>query len=246
MNFLEILAYCITRFGWISGLNLFIKLKLKRFNFLRVPGVSYPITLRKGTSDHSVFLQIFLKEEYKFSYEPDIKTIIDAGANAGYATIYFANLFKEANIIAIEPAPENYTLLKKNTSAIPKVNILTSALWSKSTLLQIQDNGGHWVYSVDEDPAGTTTGISISDIMKLYQIEVIDILKIDIEGSEKNLFQHNYEGWLPLTRYLIVETHDRLLKDCTKTVFKALEGYNFSCHLNGENFIFVNEDLTTT
>ena len=132
MTFLEIFFYCIKRFGW-HGILLFIKLKLKRFNLLYIPGVQYPITLRNGTSDHSVFLQIFLKEEYFYSYDKNIHTIVDAGANAGYATIYFASLFPNAEIIAIEPELENFKLLTKNTKRMAQVKTFMGALWSSES-----------------------------------------------------------------------------------------------------------------
>lgn len=243
MNFFQILVNITTRYGFFPGIILFFKLKLKRFDRLKIPGIKVPVTLRKHTSDHSVFLQIFLKEEYAFNYETEINTIIDAGANAGYAAIYFASLFKKAEIISIEPETNNYELLKKNTSEIPKIKPLLAALWNTYTNMEVKNNGGHWVYSVEEKQTGTVSGLSVQDIMLMYNMKTIDIFKIDIEGSEKELFEKNYESWLPLTKYLIVETHDRMKKDCTKTIFRALDKYNFSCYINGENFIFVNNDI---
>ena len=244
MNFFQILANVITRFGFFQGIILFIKLKLKKFDRLKIPGVKYPITMRRGSSDHSVFLQIFVKEEYAFNYKNEINTIIDAGANAGYATIYFANLFKEAKIISIEPEKENYDLLQKNASAIPNTALLCAALWNKNTNMEVVNTGGgQWNYAVEESNIGTLKSLTVQEIMRMYKIKTIDIFKIDIEGSEKEVFQQNVENWLPFTKYLIIETHDRMKKDCTKTVFKALNKYNFSCHLNGENFIFVNDDI---
>jgi hypothetical protein len=70
---------------------------------------------------------------------------------------------------------------------------LPAAVWNSHTSLQVKKNGGHRISSVEENFDGSTDGISVSEIMDLYNISTIDILKIDIEGSEKNIFQSNYE-----------------------------------------------------
>ena len=39
---------------------------------------------------------------------------IDAGANIGLTSIYFANKFPNAKIVALEPEIDNYIILQKN------------------------------------------------------------------------------------------------------------------------------------
>ena len=82
--------------------------------------------------------------------------------------------------------------------------------------------------------------ISISKIMKDNNITVIDLLKIDIEGAEKELFESSFESWLPNTRVLVVELHDRMKPGCSKSVFSAICKYDFSFSHKGENLIFTN------
>jgi hypothetical protein len=45
-------------------------------------------------------------------------------------------------------------------------------------------------------------------IFSNYNLEYLDLLKIDIEGGEKQLFESNYENWLPKTKCIIIELHD--------------------------------------
>ena len=59
----------------------------------------------------------------------------------------------------------------------------------------------------------------------------IDIMKIDIEGSEKELFESNYESWLPKVKTLIIELHDHMRKGA------ALSKYNFSLAVKGEDIV---------
>ena len=73
-----------------------------------------------------------------------------------------------------------------------------------------------------------------------YGITVLDLVKIDIEGAEKELFENGYEKWLPKTRVLVVELHDRMKPGCSKSVFSAICQYDFSFSHKGENLIFTN------
>lgn len=74
--------------------------------------------------------------------------------------------------------------------------------------------------------------------------ETIDILKIDIEGAEKQLFESNYENWLPKTKIIMVETHDRMIPKCSYTVMKTINDYNFILYTTTEGtLIYYNLDF---
>ena len=51
----------------------------------------------------------------KLSTKAKVPLIIDCGANAGYASIYFSNEFPKAKIYSIEPESKNYEVLRQNT-----------------------------------------------------------------------------------------------------------------------------------
>jgi hypothetical protein len=71
--------------------------------------------------------------------------------------------------------------------------------------------------------------------------DTIDVLKLDIEGAEKNVFGKDFEKWLPKAKVLIIEFHDRMVEGCSSTVLKALSHYNFRSEVKGENTIFYNK-----
>ena len=77
--------------------------------------------------------------------------------------------------------------------------------------------------------------------MTRYQADEIDILKLDIEGAEKEVFTSNYHRWLPKTRILIVELHDRMKAGCSSAFIKAMADYNFTIHPKGENFLCIRQ-----
>lgn len=70
----------------------------------------YPLRLRVPSSDIGIYRQVFLREEYKFAAEIEPEVIVDAGANIGLASIYFANKYPHARIVAIEPEASNFEL----------------------------------------------------------------------------------------------------------------------------------------
>jgi len=81
--------------------------------------------------------------------------------------------------------------------------------------------------------------ISVDGLLDEFNIDQIDILKIDIEGSEKELFEKNYEKWLPRTKMIIVELHDVMRWGSSKSFFNAITKYEYSMTIKGENLICI-------
>ena len=77
--------------------------------------------LRPLSSDLDCLEQVFINEQYRlpFSFEPRI--IVDAGANIGAASIYFAKKWPDAKILALEPEESNFGILRKNCARLPNV-----------------------------------------------------------------------------------------------------------------------------
>ncbi|OSZ82625.1 hypothetical protein CAP35_04990 [Chitinophagaceae bacterium IBVUCB1] len=231
------------KFGY-GGLILWSKkhAKKKQTISVKLKDFAYPIYLRTASSDYETFLQVFDQNEYKFPYPEAAKVIIDCGANIGFASLYLARLFPDALIIAVEPEPSNFELLKKNTALYPNITCINSGIWTKKTMLEIVDTGiGEWGFMVKEcaeDTPGAVPAVGINDIMQDYKLQTIDILKIDIEGSEKEVFSENEQLWLPKVKMLVTELHDRMKKGTANAFFNAINKYEYRMEMNGEN-IFI-------
>ncbi|MEW4922841.1 FkbM family methyltransferase [Algibacter sp. 2305UL17-15] len=241
--------HCVKYYG-LNGLVIFSKLKLGLTKNISVPGISHPIYLRKSTTDIPTFFQIFTKLEYKIPLKFDPKVIIDLGANIGLGAIYLANKHPNAKIISIEPERSNFEVLKKNTGNYKNIIPLQKAISNlDGQFIEIEDTGaGNWAFmtKVIEKNQSTTSSvetISVKKLMELHDLKHIDILKIDIEGAEKELFESNYEDWMPVTKCIIIELHDDMKKGCSKSLFKCIGNYNFSVEFKGENLVFMNDDL---
>lgn len=240
----------IRKFTVLSGIKLFLNFKLKRLNNLTIPELKYPFKLRVNTSDTTVFYQIFSDREYDNPIDFTPEVIIDAGANIGLTSLFYANKYPNAKIIAIEPDYENFETLLFNTKNYSNITCINCGLWHKDTSLRVSDKfqGGKWamvVEELDSEEHGSIKAISVNTIISQFQLNQIDILKMDIESAEMEVFSNHYEQWIPKTKMMIVELHDRMKPGCSKAFFNAINSTltNFNMKSNGENFIIYNLHL---
>jgi FkbM family methyltransferase len=244
-NQIKNLVGFVHSYGVLKGTSLLLKTEFDP-RTLKVPHVKHSIALRPKTSDLPTFLQVFAFGEYKINLD-NPKVIIDAGANIGLFSIYMKNKFPDAMIICIEPDGENFEVLKQNLSFYSKIHLENCGLWNKDVRLKVNEefNFGKWGVMVKEDENGDIPAVSIGTLMEKYALSQIDVLKIDIETSEKQLFSGNYEAWLPRVKTIIIELHDGMLSGCSKTFFEAINRTfnDYEMKTKGENVIIVNNDI---
>jgi hypothetical protein len=79
--------------------------------------------------------------------------------------------------------------------------------------------------------------VTIGDILRESGFDHIDILKLDIEGAEKELFREGWEEWLPKVRMIVIELHDRFVPGCSQSFYSAILKRPFRQEVNGENVL---------
>ncbi|MCA6434994.1 MAG: FkbM family methyltransferase [Bacteroidetes bacterium] len=197
--------------------------------------IEHPITLRCIRADMQSFVNTFIDPYLdKKIYLDNPNFIIDAGANIGYTAVLFANWWPNATIVSIEPDLENYELTLLNTKKYTNIHVLHAGLWYKNAKLQIEagQEDGFVVREVSNETKissqNLSEGISLDEILTRFKKNKIDFLKMNIEGSEKEVFSFNYQNWLPKTKAMLIELHDGKNKGCAKAVFNATNEYNFA------------------
>jgi FkbM family methyltransferase len=208
---------------------------------LRIHGVQYPVYCRTGTSDAWVLKQVFLEREYApLDRERNVQVVFDCGANVGYSSLYFLNQFPRCRVIAVEPDPDNLELLRINLQPYgSRVEIVTAGVWSTATRLVIVRRSEAWatqVRAATPDEMGDLPAVDIASLMQRAGVDRVDVLKVDIEGSEAEVFSANVDTWLPRIGSLAIELHDQR---CTEIVEKALSSYHFKRVISGELSIFL-------
>ena len=194
------------------------------FSIINIPVVPTPVAYRPIAEDSAVVNSIFGAQEYQLphieNYQP--KLILDCGGNIGCAAVYFANKYPDAQIYSIEPEMDNFKLLTFNTAFYENIHPIKSALLDKETFR-------------------TTT---VSKLLADSGFDEIDLLKIDIEGAEKEVFAApDVDDWLSKVKVLVIELHDRMKLGCSDEFFKAISKYKWYFAFRGENLIFIRESL---
>lgn len=244
-KFYKLALYC-QKFGFIQGIKMILTAsfgKKDKLTEVKVPGIKHPVYFRRRSSDEYIFQHIFIREEYNFEVGSTPASIIDAGANVGFAAVYFANKFPGATIICLEPESGNFKLLQKNIAPYPNIIPIQKGLWNKTAYLQIIDAGlDNWGFTVQEcskETPGAIEALSLTDIMQQYQLSNLDLVKIDIEGSEKEVLEAgDLHQWLSTCDTLAIELHDRMKPGTSKALFQALQPYQAVMNVKGENLIF--------
>jgi FkbM family methyltransferase len=234
---------------WNAFHSILINTSIETEEIVRVK-ISYikkPLQIRVYTDDVLVFWQIFINKDYDFPIKINPKIIIDGGAYTGLSTVFFANKFPEAKIIALEPEWSNYQLLEKNTSDYRVIELCNKAIWNNNSNLKIKDiRQAKSAFMVEEgslDEQGSFSAVTIGEILNNSGFDEIDILKLDIEGAEKEVFSHNYEEWLNKVNILIIELHDRMKEGCSEAFFSAIKKYNFNKTFKGENIVLIKPNI---
>jgi len=231
--------------GFVTGYRLYMHFKSKSQRPIRLPFLQHPVYFRNIGSDAKMFEQIFVNKEYDVKIPVAPQVIIDLGANVGFASVFFANRFPNAKIFAIEPDESNYATAQKNLAPYKNVQLVKGAVWHKSQTINLVDKGyGVAAYMVEEGTGkNEVKAYTIKEIMEIMNTATIDILKMDVEGTEKELFESGSGEWLPVTKVLITETHDRYKPGTSRAVFNAVGKYDFSLELSGENLVLYNNNL---
>jgi FkbM family methyltransferase len=198
--------------------------------------IPFALQCRANTSDRTVFWQIFVERNYDalvLNHQPEV--IFDCGAYVGYSTAYFLSRYPEATVIAVEPDPDNYAILKQNTAPFgQRVVTLNSAIWSEDGRLKLIRKVSKWTTCVEankpeeflDDQSGID-GVNLETLLRRYNLSHIDILKVDIEGAEKHVFSINYQTWLDKVDVIMIELHGKEARDI---FFRSLSDlpFNFS------------------
>ena len=184
----------------------------------------HSIIVRKGTPDLNVAASS-LNGEFdilKYLLPADYRgVIVDAGGYIGTASIALRSIFPKAKLLVIEPSDDNLEVLKENLSDLTNVEIVHGALVGTSeNTIQLNNMGtGEWGFTVVASPSDKPDAVSLqetqafrlSDLIK--ENEKIGLLKLDIEGGERSLLEHDMQS-LKSIDVVFAELHDRIVPGC--------------------------------
>jgi FkbM family methyltransferase len=152
---------------------------------------------------------------------------VDAGAHIGMASILFALKYPHARIIAIEPESSNFAALVRNTAPYKTITPIQAALWQEDGEVTLGPSNAHpkGAFQIVENGRQRVRAIKMDTLMRETGIASIDLLKVDIEGAEIEVFQSC--SWIKSVRVIAIELHDRVRPGCSSVVKNAARGLRF-------------------
>lgn len=267
----------VSAFGLWTGLKLLLSLERQKLpnhsdntRSVTVPGLPHPLTLRDCRGDRAIFWQCFVARQYRLDRFPQTRrlmqayeqavgagmrpVIIDGGGNIGLGAIWFAEAFPQAVVVSVEPDKRNFDILQRNTQPygeriVPVRGAVTA-------------QGGRFV--IDNPQAGPSSfrtrparedekvdaldGYTIPDLVALGGGDAPFIVKLDIEGGQKPLFEGQTD-WLANPHLVIMELDDWLFPwgGTSRPFFRAISSYPYDYLLAGENiFCFRDASVGTS
>jgi FkbM family methyltransferase len=165
-------------------------------------------------SDYVALGEVFIAETYKDCRKAiDPKVVWDVGGNIGSFPIWAARYFRRARFYSFEPCRETYELLKVNRDANPKIQWETFS-FGLADITKIATGftpKGMYAETSIYAKDGLACDLLLRSTNEVWQEHgkpFIDLLKIDCEGGEYEIFEGISDEVLSNIGAIIMEYHN--------------------------------------
>jgi FkbM family methyltransferase len=198
------------------------------------------LRIRKGTTDPSVFEEIFIEQIYarhartiRRGAEPIV--LIDLGANIGLSVIALARALQPAGIVAVEPDEANFAMLLENlrlAGLADRCTALRAFAGAERGFAELLDSGnGAWGMRIGAPADSGIPVLPLAEIVGRAGRDGCVLIKCDIEGAERQLFLRMRE-WEHLASFIILELHTEFL--AVEEFRGCLESSGYRWKIHGE------------
>jgi FkbM family methyltransferase len=166
--------------------------------------------------------------------------VVDLGAGKGEFTEKILEKYASPRIISVEPDPSLFRELTKKFKKQSNIETLEAAVgygennFAKFYLNKNRvGNSLHKSLIAEKDIQSeiTVRMITLEDIFTLFHLEKVDLLKLDIEGEELNLFENFSERDFERIQQISVEFHnflDHSLLERSEKCIKLLKNFGYT------------------
>lgn len=161
--------------------------------------------------NYGVAYEVFVHKYYDLrdgTNPEDVTTIVDLGGNVGYSVLWFLNRFPKARVLVYEPNPVFAGHLKENVALNEfgaRVTVREAAVSNVSSTLPLFVSGA-CSSLLQNYNTGESITVPVVDLFEQLPKEHIDILKMDIEGSEYGILSDPRFRDLNISR-IVIEWH---------------------------------------
>jgi len=224
------------------------------------------VYLRNNRTDGGTFETIFIDGDYRISelgrykdvnklYEHCLNSgrtplIIDCGAHIGLSALFFSLAFPESWVVAIEPSTDNLEMLSKNCADRNNIEIVKGAIWNQPGFVKIRNETSSptafQVMPCSEKTPGALEAYSVGDIYEKKGHSFTPfIVKIDVEGAERDLFSSDTE-WLGKTPVIFAELHDFVFPNAavSRPFLQAISALDRDFLCTGQNVVSIQNNMS--
>ncbi len=178
---------------------------------VRLRSLGGEVLLRSHTSDISVLGEVIVSKIYGVAARaagPKTRTIVDLGANTGLAARWLLHRFPDARVVCVEPQSGNVVVLRENLAGLEsRAEILEACVGARDRLVtMVGSPGAESAFAMVDDPNGDVRVVTMQAVVDVLGTGRIDLLKCDIEGAEKELFEAS-SAWIEDVGAIAVECH---------------------------------------
>lgn len=174
-------------------------------------GVTFSVFFKTG-SDVAMWIEVFIDEVYQLPGNIRPQKIIDLGTNVGFSALYFSLLYQDAQIVALEPDPQNQEMLQRNLRG--RSNVITKILaigevGGQRNLFTVPGQGmSSSFFSLQTSSKTKVRAVSLEELLNTLGWPQVDLIKFDIEGAEWETFK---TAPLERIKVLIGEYHEDII-----------------------------------
>jgi FkbM family methyltransferase len=166
---------------------------------LALPGrrrsLSVPVRLPDGrtvdfnvghTTDLAVIHEVLYAGQYAAPGLENPALIVDAGSHIGASVAWFASRYPACRVVGFEASPTTFACLQQNVRGFPNVEVHNIALGAHDGPAAFFEAAAPWESSLRAhgQPGVTVSALTLDGVLGLAGPEPVDLLKVDIEGSE--------------------------------------------------------------
>lgn len=183
--------------------------------------------------------------DFFFDGKKDL-TILDAGANVGIFSVFCSPSSRV--VYAVEPTPSHYQVLTEVVKPFNNIVTMNYAVWNKDENINF--------YIVDHNTTSNSaispthnsikvTGKTIPTIIQEQKIQHLDLIKMDIEGSEFAIINDELLSFLyPIVDNWFLEVHTyqqycNTFDECRKNMIDLFSRNNYKTENKGNDGLFI-------
>jgi FkbM family methyltransferase len=188
------------------------------------------VTYRLNRGDIQTVREVWISESYRIPFSADrLGVLVDLGANIGLTSVYLARRHG-CTVLAVEPSPANAALARRNLARNGVAGeLVQAAIGPVDTMARFAAgrdfNTGH----VGDGDIEVRVISMPTLLARLAPGARIDLLKVDIEGAEEELFSGDL-AWLDRVDAVLIELHPTLCDSTAVTARLLAHGFR---HLPG-------------